>query len=501
MSEVPTWDDSLAPEAVRRALGEFYGRQQSLLSQTLGDQDQNQSESVMMIPSPAPAGEGQGEGESRSSQKLEVGLAGASLLIEDTRSSAASEALRAMIAKNTVAQNTVAQNTDAAGDGDVALSADTPSPQPSLAPRAEWTNEAVAPPEALKNYATTVAKSDAPRSVVAKNSGAAEPQKARVVAPKNRGPSPWVTLIKPVLHESLGWFLGAFLILAGALYLIADAWGDMTSTTRALTVFGLVEVWAVGFALWAAALSRKPTTRGASASLRRIAALVAPLSVLALGPALSSPVPSAGLPADLIAWVALAAGSGLAAFLTLRAAKDLEEPGSMLGASVLLSTVGVGLAPILPVGSGWGVIIPSLFAAWGFARGPRSNATQTWTAALAWLLPLALVTTRFLLIPAQLECTAAGLTVATALLCGFSLKLAQPEPVSLPNGVAPGGSASRAVISVVSLTTLFVVFLVSLFVPRPANVVVCLLAAYATFQHAQGGKPGGNRIWWLSGTY
>lgn len=110
----------------------------------------------------------------------------------------------------------------------------------------------------------------------------------RVGPPPPPRPSRWQLTWKPFLHESLGWFLGAFLILSGALYLVADAWAGMTSTFRALTVFGLVEVWAVGFAAWAAALSRKETTRAAAVGLRRIAALIAPLAVLALGPALSS---------------------------------------------------------------------------------------------------------------------------------------------------------------------------------------------------------------------
>ncbi|MFT3714106.1 MAG: hypothetical protein QM817_41115 [Archangium sp.] len=312
------------------------------------------------------------------------------------------------------------------------------------------------------------------------------PTPAPIVVAKPAGPSRW-SLLKPILHESLGWFIGAFLILAGALYLIGDAWRTMTTDTRALTIFGLVEVWAVGFALWAAALSRKETTRSASASLRRIAALVAPLSVLALGNALASP----------LAWVALVVGSTVAAFLTFRAAQDLNEaddedaprePGLVLGASIFLSTVGLGLVPVLPVGSGWSVLIPAAFAAYGFSRGPRSTTSRTWTAVIAWLLPLALLATRFLVAAPHLEATVAGLTVAAALLAGMALELTDEK-------------SPRGVISVVSISVLALSFLVSFAVPKPACILVCLLAAWTTWRHSRGGKPDSRRVWWLSGTY
>ena len=142
----------------------------------------------------------------------------------------------------------------------------------------------------------------------------------------------------------------------------------MTSTLRALTVFGLVEVWAVGFSLWAAALSRKDSTRAAAVGLRRIAALVAPLAVLALGPALDS----------VFSWLALLGGTAVAGFLGLRAAKDLEEPDALLlTASISLATFGLGLVPVLPVASGWLVLAPAALAVFAFRSGPRATPSRT----------------------------------------------------------------------------------------------------------------------------
>ncbi|MEW5742979.1 MAG: hypothetical protein AB1938_28950, partial [Myxococcota bacterium] len=88
-------------------------------------------------------------------------------------------------------------------------------------------------------------------------------------------PTVWQRTLRPFLGESVGWFLGAFLILAGTLYFVADAWGGMSSTLRAFTVFGFAAGWTLVFAAWARFLARRPVTEPAARSLWRIAGVVA----------------------------------------------------------------------------------------------------------------------------------------------------------------------------------------------------------------------------------
>lgn len=96
--------------------------------------------------------------------------------------------------------------------------------------------------------------------------------------------SSWSRIWKPFLNESIGWFIGAFLILSGTFFLVSDAWSDMQSTTRALVVFGLAAGWTLGFSAWAQFLWRRETTRGASRVLKLIGAAMAPLAPFAVGP-------------------------------------------------------------------------------------------------------------------------------------------------------------------------------------------------------------------------
>lgn len=286
-------------------------------------------------------------------------------------------------------------------------------------------------------------------------------------------PSAFWRHLKPVLHESVGWFLGAFLILSGALYLIADAWGDMTTSTRAITVFGLLEVWAVGFAAWAFALSRKASTRGASAGLSRIAALIAPLSVLALGPATASP----------LAWLGLAVGSGIAAFLAFQVARALEEPNARtLSVSVALATLLSGLAPLLPASAGWLVLVPAALAAHAFLTGPRATSSRTWTAVLSFSLPLLLVGVRLVAVGHAGASATAGLVLSLGLLSAVAPRLST--------------EAARSTTSLLSLAVLVLAFLASFFVAKPVCVLTCLLVAWSTYQLARTRSP-----WWLSGTW
>ena len=44
--------------------------------------------------------------------------------------------------------------------------------------------------------------------------------------------STWSRIWKPFLNESIGWFIGAFLIVAGTFYGVSSAWEGLSSTAR-----------------------------------------------------------------------------------------------------------------------------------------------------------------------------------------------------------------------------------------------------------------------------
>jgi hypothetical protein len=97
--------------------------------------------------------------------------------------------------------------------------------------------------------------------------------------------STWDRLWRPFLYESIAWFLGAFLILAGTLYFVFESWAGMGSLSRSLVVFGMTAFYSVGFSAWGAFLTRRAELRNAGRILGIIGSAVAPLAGLALGPA------------------------------------------------------------------------------------------------------------------------------------------------------------------------------------------------------------------------
>ncbi len=294
--------------------------------------------------------------------------------------------------------------------------------------------------------------------------------------PAPREPSRWQLTWKPLLHESLGWFLGAFLILSGALYLVRDAWDGMTSSVQALTVFGLVEVWAVGFALWAAALARKDTTRPAAVILRRIGALIAPLAVLALDVG------------SLFSWFALAAGAALAGRLAFSAAKDLEEPDApLLAASVSLATFGLGLTPVLPAAGGWLSLVPAVLAGFAFRPGPRSTAARTGVTLLAFLLPVAALATRLLISVPHSQSALAAIWVVSAGLASAALWLREEK--------------NRGTLTIVAMSIFFVAFAGSFVSVAPACVLIAVLGVWTTARLSKDRAVSPRSAWWLAGTY
>jgi hypothetical protein len=201
--------------------------------------------------------------------------------------------------------------------------------------------------------------------------------------------SVWHRIWKPFLHESVGWFIGGFLILAGTLYWVADAWAGMSDTTRSVTVFSFAGAWTLGFAAWARFLSRREATRSAGRVLLLISGAVAPLAPVALGPIASA--------APLLFWPALAAWSALAFALGRSVSRAYDEAGGPWTAvSLSLTAAVMGVAPLVAASTSavWLVAAPLLAYLASARLGPRATTGQTVFAALALLYLLALFSIR-----------------------------------------------------------------------------------------------------------
>jgi hypothetical protein len=190
--------------------------------------------------------------------------------------------------------------------------------------------------------------------------------------------SRWHRIWKPFLNESVGWFIGGFLILVGTLYWVADAWGTMSGITRSLTVFGFAAAWTVGFAAWARFLSRRESTQRAGRLLALIAAAVAPLPPVALGP-IAFAAPLVFVP-TVLAW------SALVFFFTRGVAKAHAEDVWPAAGAALTAAV-MGAAPMFASQHSaiWLTALPLFTFIASARRGPRERP------AFALLAPLYLV--------------------------------------------------------------------------------------------------------------
>jgi hypothetical protein len=163
--------------------------------------------------------------------------------------------------------------------------------------------------------------------------------------------SSWDRLWRPFLYESIAWFLGAFLILAGTLYFVFESWAGMTSLSRSLVVFGLTAFYSVGFSAWGAFLMRREELRNAGRILGLLGSAVAPLAGVALGP-MGGVLPLGdGLRLDgvhpallvplLLGWAAFSA------MMVRRPAEALDAPSRpMLQMGMFGTTLMMGLAPL-----------------------------------------------------------------------------------------------------------------------------------------------------------
>jgi len=163
--------------------------------------------------------------------------------------------------------------------------------------------------------------------------------------------STWDRLWRPFLYESIAWFLGAFLILAGTLYFVFESWAGMGSLSRSLVVFGMTAFYSVGFSAWGAFLTRRAELRNAGRILGIIGSAVAPLAGLALGPVggmlpLGTALQLEGVHPALLVPLLLGWAVG-AAVMVRRPAEALNGPSRpLIQLGMVGATLMMGLAPL-----------------------------------------------------------------------------------------------------------------------------------------------------------
>ncbi|MFY0581189.1 hypothetical protein ACN28S_49310 [Cystobacter fuscus] len=205
--------------------------------------------------------------------------------------------------------------------------------------------------------------------------------------------STWDTVWRPFLYESIGWFIGAFLIVAGSLYLAFDSWAGLTSVSRSLVVFGMTAGYSAAFSICGALLARREALASAGRILGLIGAAVGPLAGLALGPLDSLSLD--GIPLYLLLPL-LVGWSVAAALLVRKPAESFDVPSRPLLQGALVGTTWMmGLAPLaarLGTSAVWFDLLPCVLFAL-LARqslpAPRTSRALAFTlAAPSYLLLL-----------------------------------------------------------------------------------------------------------------
>jgi hypothetical protein len=283
--------------------------------------------------------------------------------------------------------------------------------------------------------------------------------------------SSWSLVWKPFLTDSIGWFVGGFLILSGTFWFVADAWAGMTSTTRAGTVFGLAAMWTLAFFAWARFLLRRPTTAPAGRMLERLAAAMAPLATVAVGPAHDTPWLFWPM---VLGWTVVT--GALAQAPTRRVdPRSAGVVGLAFGAAALM----MGVAPLvvgLGVQATWLVALPVGLAAFSSASGPREGegANAFLLAAFGWAL---------VLFAARLEVAlvAAGLPLTLTLLAPMgAAAVASVRWLMKPAVKAADPWSVLVVVTQVAMLALSI----DLFTPKPAFVVTALISAFTAYRFA-----------------
>lgn len=224
--------------------------------------------------------------------------------------------------------------------------------------------------------------------------------------------STWDTVWRPFLYESIGWFIGAFLIVAGSLYLAFDSWSGLTSFSRSLVVFGMTAGYASAFSICGALLGRRETLAGAGRILGLIGAAVAPFAGVALGPV--DGLSLQGIPVALLIPLLLGWSVG-AAVLVRKPAESFDEPSRPhVQIALVGTTLMMGLAPLfahLGAFAFWLDVLPcALFFVLARQRLPEPRTSK----ALAFALAAPLYLLLLFGVRLHLALAAAGTPVAPA---------------------------------------------------------------------------------------
>ncbi|MDQ3264831.1 MAG: hypothetical protein M3Y59_14380, partial [Myxococcota bacterium] len=193
--------------------------------------------------------------------------------------------------------------------------------------------------------------------------------------------STWRSVWRPFLYESIGWFIGAFLVVTGSVYFVALGWSGMSTLGRGLTIFGLAAGYSAAFSVVGALLLRREGLAGAGRVVSLIGSAMAPFAPLALGPvARENPVLFWGL---TLCW------AGVASQLIRSPARAYDPPSvRWLQLGMAATVLSVGAAPLLVLGLGTGAVWTALWTLVLVAWVQRSGATRTVEeAAFAFLAP------------------------------------------------------------------------------------------------------------------
>ncbi len=168
--------------------------------------------------------------------------------------------------------------------------APAPRVAPPVAPPRRLPPRPVAPPPRSPASHTVAAESAVQHGValfeahgtgVAAAAGGIAVLAALDAEPPPRRSSRWQTEVWPALYENIGWFIGAFLVLAGSVYGVREAWLALDNGARHALVAGAMFAYHAAFVALAALLARRAASVGRA--LGGIAAGLLPMSFAALG--------------------------------------------------------------------------------------------------------------------------------------------------------------------------------------------------------------------------
>jgi hypothetical protein len=129
--------------------------------------------------------------------------------------------------------------------------------------------------------------------------------------------SSWSKVWKPFLYDNAIWFVGAFCIVSGSLYVASQAYTHVGDVARSLLVMGMMLAYAGGFGAAGFWLDARKGLQSAGRILSLIGASVAPVALFTIEPLRA---------ASPVTFCIAALGSLIAATVLLRAATDRFDP-------------------------------------------------------------------------------------------------------------------------------------------------------------------------------